>query len=255
LITLIATIATTAALLAQAVGGLGAPRDLAGGSDAKAPAYSALRAAGHCQGGGRVTLTVTKLETAYHVQAELRGVAAGRWRGTIEENSGTRPYRMDQVDFTVRTHDGRVSVEGEVRHLPQPDFMLVAFGPGRLDPEKGRHCISSVTGDPLIAVGGCRSKGSKLAVVQTFRRDGGSVVRWAVGPVAKRSTWSFQLAAETDGEGAAVGASVTPGRQGFLRGKEFFEGMANPRVELVARSKRGQICTVRASRTLAPPAG
>jgi len=196
---------------------------------------------------------VTKLETTYHVRAEIRGVDPGRWRGSIEENSGTRPFRMDQVDFDVRTPDGRVTVEGEVRQLGNPDFYLIVFGPGKLDLEAGRNCFISVTGDPLIAYGGCRSKGMKGALVQTFRRDGGSVVRWVLGQVARKSSWTVEISAQTDTDGVAVGGSVTPDRRGLLRGKEFFEDMSNPRITFVARSKGGQICTVHTSRVLAPP--
>jgi hypothetical protein len=247
------TFAVVALLLSQ-VPGFGTPSDDRPGVEAKAAAYTGLSAGGHCQRGGKARLTVTRLETTYHLEAVLTGIENGRWRGGISESSGTRPFRFADVVFDSRVSNGRLTVTGDVRQLEQPDFQVVAFGPGKLDVAAGRLCSVYLTGDPLVAIGGCRSVGMKSMLAQAFRRDGGTVVRWMLAPVARQSSWTVEIAAETDAGGESVGRTGRPNRNGVVRGREHFDGMANPVVTVVARSKRGQVCSVQVRRTLASPA-
>lgn len=212
---------------------------------------NAVLATGQCTKGGRVVLSARKLDTGdqYRVTARARNLPEGSvWRGSLlefSESSSGEDDGYENTDFRTVAVNGGWTVTTVLRALPNPLFVIEAYGPGGFKPD-GRRCFMFTKPvRPMLAVSGCRS--DMFAGIFARRRvDGGTVVGWAVGAVRPGSTWTVTVSAAEPGDRLPASRLVqrTVGRHGFMEGRLVFPNKVDPAVRVRVLSEGGRRCTV-----------
>jgi hypothetical protein len=201
-----------------------------------------------------MVLRVERQPGVYVMTMTARGLPEGsRWRLVLSENSGVDDSATEGTDARAVVSRGGWSHSYTVPALQDPYFVAIALGPGRVNLDKGKLCVILARPAPLTGVAECR-KSVSLAMVASYRKGAGFVVRWGFFGARPGSMWKVTvIATASPSEGDRDLTRRTANAHGLALGRSVFTDQVNPRARMMVASAGGQRCELRMHRVLANP--